>query len=168
MKFNIGGGNIHQYDAMISRTIKETLAKVGMPDLKITWEWNSKFTRRMGDAHSATRIVRFSTHLWPRASEAERWETVVHEVCHITADIRHGKDCMHGIEWVQEMQRAGIKDPQRCHEVDRSGIAQKRALVAAKCPCGKIKKIGAGRAGRLRNGTRIYHCKDCNGKVELL
>ena len=55
----------------------------------IVVEWNPRFTRRLGDAgYSSTTYrarIRLSIPLWPRSTEEDRRETVVHEACHIIA-----------------------------------------------------------------------------------
>ena len=50
-------------------------------------EWNRRFTRRLGDGHysllSMRARIRLSSPLWPRASDIDRQETVIHEACHV-------------------------------------------------------------------------------------
>lgn len=168
MKFKIGGGDIHRFDPLINRVIEETLEKVGMGHLKgrLVWKWSSRLTSTMGKAYTSKLEIHFSESLYQKATDEQRYENIVHEVCHVTADCRNGKRCMHGPEWYAEMRRAGIQNPRRCHDVDID--ARKRKKVPATCPCGKVKDLGLGRAARLQNGTKKYHCKRCKGKVTLV
>jgi len=59
-------------------------------------EWNPRFTRRLGDAgysHVTFRAtIRLSIPLWPRATDQDRRETVIHEVCHIIVGYKHGAE----------------------------------------------------------------------------
>lgn len=61
----------------------------GVPTLvhKIDFEFNASFTSRLGDAKWDRKRkrgrIRLSTPLWERASEKDRYETVIHEACHV-------------------------------------------------------------------------------------
>ena len=60
----------------------------------IVVEWNPRFTRRLGDAGYSPITyrarIRLSIPLWPRASEQDRRETVIHETCHLIVGFKHG------------------------------------------------------------------------------
>ena len=136
-------------------------------------EFNNRFTRRMGDASARknhewrpTLQIRLSRPLWARASEEERRETVIHEACHIIDYIINGEMCGHGRLWKRLMWKCGIR-AERCHEVDRSGLARKRAKVAASCMCGAISEIGAIRAKKIREQNAVYRCRKCSTPVSL-
>lgn len=97
------------------------LVREHAPDLEpaLSIEWSPRFTSRLGDAlftrvfgqraprgahigHTGDLLgrcvarVRFSIPLWPRASKAERDETVAHEVAHLVVAYRHAVAI---IEW---------------------------------------------------------------------
>ncbi len=104
----------------------------------IVVEWNSRFTRRLGDGvYSPVTFrarIRLSLPLWPRASEKERRETVIHEVCHCIVGYKHGSVAHHGQEWNQAMKNCGV-EPLRNHNVDRTGLARRRRLfILLDCP----------------------------------
>jgi SprT protein len=93
-------------------------------------EWNSRFTRRMADAFYCPATyrarIRLSIPLWPRASEEQRRETIIHEVCHCVVWYKHGLLVLaHGGQWKQAMLRCGL-EPVRCHSIDRTGLARSR------------------------------------------
>ena len=77
-----------------------------------TVEWNCRFTRRLGDGLynpvTFRARIRLSIPLWPRASEKERRETVIHEACHCIVGYKHGVVAAHGLEWKQAMTNCGL------------------------------------------------------------
>lgn len=108
------------------RNNAEQLAKI------IIVEWNSRFTRRMGDAIyspiSMRARIRLSLPLWPRASAQDRRETVIHETCHCVVGYKHGYAASaHGSAWKKAMQNCGV-EPIRLHSVDRAGLIRRRRL----------------------------------------
>lgn len=147
----------------------DTLAALGVTDLPVDVEWNDRFTRRLGDARYKPDCsrVRFSAPLWPRASEKERYETVVHEVCHIVAyhQNRGRRIEPHGWEWQCLMIKCGV-EPERCHNVDRTGLARTRKTASAWCNCMEH-KITPQMAGRIRFGETRRICKRCRGILQL-
>ena len=101
-------------------------------------EWNPRFTRRLGDGgynrHSMGARVRLSLPLWPRASEADRRETVIHETCHVIIGYKFGNARHHGPEWKEAMKNCGV-EPQRTHSVDRTGLARRqKQFILLGCP----------------------------------
>ena len=148
-----------------------------VPELfpKLQVEWNSRFTRRMGDAEwkklKGTGIVRFSLPLWPRATPEERRNTVIHEVCHIVANYKYqlwrnpGRRNPHGKEWAYCMRQCG-QNPARCHKVDRTGLKRNHTRTKYKvhCDC-KEWLIGPARMRRITRGTTDYQCPYCKTKV---
>jgi predicted SprT family Zn-dependent metalloprotease len=121
----------------------------------------------MGDAlfvapERGSSRLRFSIPLWPRASEEERRETVIHECAHLVDGLRHGRPDGHGPHWKKIMVEAGFS-PDRTHKVDRQGLTR---TVAAHCRC-KDWSLGRQRAARLRNRTAEYRCPKCGDLLEL-
>lgn len=164
----------------------DALRSLGRDDLiaHITIDWKKGFTSRMGDALYARgpvrrsteryRIagvvcrVRFSIPLWHRATEGQRRQTVIHEVCHLVAAheayLRGTKvSSSHGPEWKRVMLRAGVT-PKRCHNVDNSGLSKSRKITVT-CRCGnhEVTPMVAGRI--LSGGT--YSCGKCRGKLTV-
>lgn len=158
----------------ISQLIKETFDVCGESDLfdctKI--QWNSRFTRRMGDARynhfKGTGRVRFSSVLWNRATPEERRETIIHEACHVVAE-RHARrlgrrTAGHGPIWKRYMTQAGAKGD-RCHTVNRDGLRRKVRRVPAYCDC-KEWQITKTRQTKMLKGYR-YGCPDCKASLSL-
>ena len=165
-----------------------TLRRLGREDLlPVLWiDWRTRFTSRMGDAlyasadqrvrRSSERFrdpetgtiarIRFSVPLWQRASEEERYNTVVHEVCHlVTAHEAHlagrPEPQAHGAEWKATMRRAGVT-PKRCHNVSTKGLGKKK--IPAHCKCGEhyLTPLVAGKILCLQ---AVYTCRKCHGQV---
>ncbi len=154
----------------IDAVMRETLERVGAPDLVIHVEFNSRFTRRMGDARfgrfGRQHIVRFSTPLWGRATAEERRETVIHETCHIAARHIYGDHISaHGWEWKSLMRKAGAKGD-RCHSVDRGGLGRKMPRVQAYCGCPNGHQITKARRTKMMRGV-IYKCRACRMSLTL-
>ena len=85
----------------------------------IVVEWNPRFTRRLGDAayNSITfrARIRLSSPLWPRTSEEDRRETVIHEACHIIVGYKFGQVAApHGSEWKEAMRNCGVEPLRDC------------------------------------------------------
>jgi predicted SprT family Zn-dependent metalloprotease len=163
-----------------------TLRALGREDLiPYLWiDWKEAFTSRMGDALYATngqrvrrsserfRIdgticrARFSIPLWVRATEEDRRQTVIHEVCHLVAAHEahlagRKVSSAHGYEWKAVMRRAGVR-PKRCHNVSTKGLGKK--TIPAHCACGDhyLTPLVAGRIIVLQ---RTYTCGRCHGQV---
>lgn len=142
-----------------------------MPELAqvIVVEWNRRFTRRLGDAaYSPINYgarIRLSIPLWPRASEADRRETVIHEACHIIAVYKFGGYVVvpHGPEWKEAMKNCGV-EPLRTHAVDRSGLARRQRLfILLHCPREGMEKkcrMNAKEHNVLRRGGEFW-CRKC-------
>ena len=131
-------------------------------------EWNRRFTRRLGDAaYRSTTFrarIRLSLPLWPRTTEEDRRETVIHETCHLIAFYKFGQVAApHGTEWKEAMQNCGIQ-PTRLHSVDRTGLARRqRRFILLDCPNeGVVRKcrITAREFNRVRRGQEFW-CRNC-------
>lgn len=163
-----------------------TLRTLGREDLiPYLWiDWKEAFTSRMGDAlyaangqrvrQSSERFridgtiarIRFSIALWPRATEEQREQTVIHEVCHIVAHHEahlagRKVSSAHGYEWKAVMRRAGVR-PKRCHSVSTKGLGKK--TIPAHCACGEhyVTPLVGGRIIVLQ---RTYTCGRCRGQL---
>jgi predicted SprT family Zn-dependent metalloprotease len=155
--------------ARVRQVIGETCDTCGCPEMKekISFSFNGRFTSKMGDAifyrsgpNAGWGRVRFSTPLWPRATEEKRDNTVIHEVCHVLADYIHGKRCKHGWQWKALMMKCGQK-PERCHRVDTSGLRKSNKKVS--CGCREF-EFGPIRYKKVLNGHR-YVCNHCKQPV---
>jgi SprT protein len=157
-------------DRHIREWIRFACERNGVPELAqvILVEWNSRFTRRIGDAaysHVTFRArIRLSLPLWPRASEQDRRETVIHEACHIIIGFKHRfGPAPHGAEWKEAMRACGV-EPLRTHEVDRTGLARKqRRFVLLDCPHDGIEhkcRCTIREYNKLRRGVEMW-CRNC-------
>ena len=133
----------------------------------IVVEWNSRFTRRLGDAayNSVTfrGRIRLSTPLWPRGSEVDRRETVIHEACHIIVGYQFGQVAQHGSEWKEAMRACSV-EPLRTHTIDRTGLARRhRRFILLDCPHKGVERkcrCSAREFNQLRRGGEFW-CKVC-------
>lgn len=152
-----------------ARWALETLRLLGHPSLAdvLAIEWNPRFTSRLGDAcydpKGRKTRVRFSIPLWPRASEADRYQTVVHEISHLVTNHEAALDgrmrpSSHGSEWQAVMRRAGVS-PDRCHAVDTSDLKKSRRTASASCAC-TVHAVTPAMVRRLRGGKQ-YTCRSC-------
>jgi len=158
--------------------VNETLDKLGMPQLKgkIAIQWNTTFTRRLGDAHYDPQMnycrVRFSVPLWNLAGEAQQRETVIHEVCHIV-DFWKMKNVPgyhstggHGTKWQLMMVACGV-NPNKYHNVQRPPEMKRQTKkYMARCKCREF-EITSHRVTKMRNGAR-YMCRNCCEHISLI
>lgn len=130
-------------------------------------EFNNRFTRRMGDAlYSPITFqakIRLSLPLWPRASEEDRRETVIHEACHIIVKYKGSFVADHGPEWKVAMRNCGV-EPLRLHTVDRTGLGRpQRRFILLDCPnrgVGHKCRITARQFNMVQRGAE-FCCKKC-------
>lgn len=164
------------YDNMVEiiTLVQETLKTLGVPNLPVKTEWNTSFTRRMGDAEyirsKGYGVVRFSVPLWPLASPEARKETVIHEVCHVVnsyfsiAKSGWGPVSSHGYQWQSLMIQCGVK-PERCHSVERppelKRKPQEKFVLYCKC---REHKVTQTILKRMTAGTK-YKCKQCDTHI---
>jgi SprT protein len=157
-------------DRDIREWIRFACERNEVPELAqvILVEWNPRFTRRLGDAgYSSTTFrarIRLSIPLWPRTSERDRRETVIHEACHIIVSYRFGfVAAPHGPEWKKAMKNCGVESL-RLHQVDRTGLARRqRRFILLDCPNQGTEhkcRISARDFNRLRRGTEMW-CRNC-------
>lgn len=157
--------------------VNSTLKKLELSHLenKITVLWNTRYTSRLGTASYKTKVagrwiddyrVQFSVKLWERATQVERDEVVVHEVCHVAATVMHGRSG-HGPNWKRLMIRCGYTKPQRCHNIDNNDLKRKRkdksALMRCGCSVGVV--VGPVVAKRIRTGKAHYRCRICKQRI---
>jgi SprT protein len=133
----------------------------------IVVEWKSRFTRRLGDAMYSPLTfqakIRLSLPLWPRASEQDRRETVIHEACHIIVRYKGMFVADHGPEWKAAMRNCGV-EPLRTHAVDRTGLARRqRRYILLECPNHGLEhkcRITARQFNMVQRGAE-FCCKKC-------
>lgn len=148
----------------IQQVIDETRAKLGYAG-QIPYAFSRRLTTTLGMANWLKHQLTFSAPLWPRATEAERYETIVHEVCHIVANGMVRKNCGHGSMWKALMRKCGLA-PRRCHTVSTEGLRRPRAggcKVVCACP-GLEHHLGPGRTQKMLAGKK-YICRRCRTAV---
>jgi predicted SprT family Zn-dependent metalloprotease len=161
-----------RHNRKINQWIKEACEANGMPELtsQIKWEFNSRFTRRMGDAQPGTKHIRLSAPLWERADEDEQRNTVKHEVCHLIAPrllaMVGKREDAHGAMWRACMRVAG-EHASRCHNVNTDGLKVGRKKYKARCSCRTL-EIGATRRNRMLKKKMTYFCKLCGTSITLI
>lgn len=156
---------------------QETLIKLGCSAIcnRFQIEWNSRFTWKMGLAHTAMvkmyPYIELSSALWPYATETEKYETVVHEVCHIAnayktrTDPSYVDDGGHGESWKKLMIACGVP-PNRCHNVKSPiDLPGKNKRFEGKCKC-KTWQLTQNRITRMKRGVH-YFCKTCNTTITI-
>jgi SprT protein len=168
-------------DRQIRRWIFHACCSNSVPELAqvILVKWNPRFTRRMGDGHyniaGYRATIRLSLPLWPRATEEDRKDTVIHETCHVIVGYMFGWTVPpHGLQWQEAMKRCGLQ-PERLHSVDRTGLARRqRRFIILDCPNSGIEKkcrCTVREYNELRRGVE-FSCRNCglhlDGKSALM
>jgi SprT protein len=158
-------------DQQIREWVRYACERNGCPELYpiIHVEWNTRFTRRLGDGlWSPTRLagrIRLSIPLWGRASEQDRRETVIHEACHVIVEYKYGRVAPHGSEWRGAMLNCGV-EPLRTHTVDRMGLVRRQRLfILCDCPKEAKCRIRIRHFNLIQRGAEMS-CKNCGLKLD--
>lgn len=169
-------GNVRQ---QVARWVVQTLLYLDAEPLidHVRIEWRSRMRTTAGRARfrahpkdpRAPGIVElhFNPRLFERMDHQERFETAVHETCHLVADYRNvragRRERAHGPTW-QRLMRACDLEPKRTHRVDTTGLYRSRRHYRAGCACNTY-SFGVQRA---RKAMRLLlRCKLCKHFVEL-
>jgi len=141
---------------------------------KIRIEWSNRLTRSMGncgrdrwsDICGRSWVVKLSVPLFSRATTEERYNTIIHEVCHAIDDYLNGRmDPLmegHGPKWQKVMRACGIT-PTRYHNVDTKGLRNQHEY---ECPtCGKLFKLSTRLHNQIRRG-RNRICLKCRETIK--
>lgn len=143
-----------------------------VPELKdkIDFEFNSRFTRKLGDAcffyKTGRGRIRLSGPLWERATDTQKYETVIHETCHVVVvyKFKH-KTKPHGSEWKTAMRNCSVL-PKRTHNVDRTGLRKNSSkYLISNCPKQQC-TLGPINYKKLVSGT-IFACTKCSLVVNV-
>jgi predicted SprT family Zn-dependent metalloprotease len=147
-------------------------SSLSFPDLtnNITVIWNNRFTWKMGEAwwDGKTGVVKLSKPLWPRATEVQRREIVIHEICHIIVGAKYGSAGWgkpHGKIWKDLMRQCGEKGD-RTHTVDRTGLKRTGKKHRIECGC-HVWFVGSTIYKRLISGKK-YICPKCSGRCYVV
>jgi len=157
----------------VKAVVAEVCERCGHPEVagRIELRWSQRMTSAMGNASRRNMMayhytIKLSTPLFLRATVDERRQTIIHEVCHVLDGIVNNRKMSHGPTWKAMMKRAGVT-PQRCHNVDTSGLRKARKTYRYTCPNGhKSYELGAIRHRNMQSvGGRKYICPVCREKL---
>ena len=158
-----------QWEDQIEDTILSTLKKTGFEERfeNVSWNWNRRLKITAGRAYYNRDYIEFSPTLWEYASEKERKQIIVHELCHLISFWKYYRAGVgHGPLWKKTMEEAGV-EPSVFHSIGTgpdAGIIPDRRL--AKCSC-RTWQITRNRVTRMKKGAK-YRCAFCNTRLELL
>ena len=143
--------------------VKQTFTTLGCPSLiDITsTRWNHRLRTTAGRAiysNGKRPLIELSSHIWHRFSDVQRYNTTVHEACHIAAPYIFRCRCGHGPNWVRLMNQMNVP-AERCHTLKVSH----RIRVSCGCPNGCL--IGKTQFRYMLQGKR-YVCRTCRCDVE--
>ncbi len=118
--------------------------------------WNARLRTALGRADGAATTIELNPRLLDRHPE-ELLPTLIHELCHVAAGIRHG----HGEPWAAMMRELG-HPPVACHRLDVSGLeTRRRRWWRWRCVrCGESYL-------RRHRGARRFACSDCGGSLRV-
>ena len=120
----------------IQVVIKSTCINLGHPELleKITFRFSSKPVRHFAEARCDTNELVFTRAAWDAATIRERYELVVHEVCHLIAYVIRPNECSHhGKTWQNLMRDMGFA-PDRFMYIAYAPPPDER-LFELRCEC---------------------------------
>lgn len=137
----------------------------GVPELKQTeFEFSNHMSKTMGIAFGNGKI-KLSTKLFKRATETEKRNTVIHEMCHIVAWNKYGPHIKHhGKEWQGLMIACGLV-PNIYHNVDTKGLGNKVKRYVYKCSCRNGCRVSTKRHRQIQLKTAAYSCARCNVRL---
>ena len=145
----------------VERLVEETKRKLGLFQY-IEVEFR-KFRSRGGDASVIpSPKVRFSSILWPLATDEQRRQIVVHEVCHIKVMLEdlvrgHRIEGPHGPSWAAAMRSCGEK-PDTRHKIQGPPL---KTFGVFTCGCeNRTHSLTKHRWGKVIKGCR-YICSGC-------
>lgn len=133
-------------------------------------EWSNRMTSAMGIAYWMRNLIKLSIPIFALATEEQKEQTVVHEVCHLIARFKNPTCKSHGREWKTAMRKAGYV-PERCHYVDCTSLKRthKRTRYHYACvSCGKEYVVSAIKHSRLQKDKEYYVCGRCHSSIRLV
>ena len=129
-------------------------------------KFTPRFTRKFAEAGYGIRPlrarIRISPMIWQRATPKERFETIIHEACHIVAFHLYGVDIKpHGVEWRQAMKNCGV-EPMIYHNISLVGINK---FYIRDCPKEDRCFVNKRNLDKLRKGG-LLHCTICGKRID--
>lgn len=104
----------------LNQVLKHVCYQCGCPEIHrenlISVIFTDRLTSILGDAEvkDGYGIIRISTHSWNVLTHYQKVELLIHEACHVIADLYydgHSGYTAHGVEWRTLMRCAGIAEP---------------------------------------------------------
>lgn len=148
------------FNFQIEAWIKEACSKNEVPNFsqRVKYSFSNRMTQTMGKAYYADNYILFSAPLWERATDEERKQNTIHEVCHLIAYRKYGdRGLGHKQPWKWCMKQAGRK-PKVYHNV--SVVKQ----CKVKCDCTNT-ILSLEKARELYNAKTI--CASCNTALKF-
>lgn len=144
--------------AALERLARHLLRRLGKRGrwARVAVVWNPRLRTAAGRADGGARTIELNPRLLDRHPE-ELVPTLVHELCHLAAGIRHG----HGEPWKAAMRALG-HPPAACHHLDVEGLeSRRRRWWRWRCVrCGETYL-------RRHRGARRFACSDCGGGLRV-
>ena len=137
----------------------------GRPDIagRINLKWSNRMTRAMGIAswRSGQYTIKLSIPLFLRATEDQKWQTVIHEACHIIDAIKNEVRMSHGDSWKRCMRACGTK-PLVYHSVSCAGL---RKTWKFHCPeCKRVFELSTTIRNKICRGQKRV-CMKCRQQI---
>lgn len=161
----------------IRTLIQETCDKAGKSEIGpyISFEFSGRLKTTFGKAWTLRDInggkISFSSVLWGRAKLLERKDTIIHETCHILANLISKSNCGHNHFWKTLMRVCGASNVSRCHKVSTEGLTRTQKRFSFSCrQCDKSIKVSANLRTRIINSVgrnKYYVCRRCKSKISL-
>jgi SprT protein len=156
------------------KIVQETFTKLGLPHLiketKVVWNTAFSATAGMARTRNYGNKIELAAKLWPHMSEEEQRNTIIHEACHVFANVNYRTNCKHGWRWKKAMLEMGIP-AERCHNIPvyELGISNRRgpkARYTVKCGCSTGCVVGPTVYKRMKIGYG-YRCKKCGRSLSI-
>lgn len=128
------GGELASRSKAIARG-KSLLAKWGIRNYDVKFSAPNNRRGAVGWCNFRERTIYLSSFFWPRISDAQRNETLIHEVAH--AVVIDKQDYLgHGSVWKSQMKRMGVSRPTaKASGINSAGLSTSRNMVSI-CCCG--------------------------------
>lgn len=146
---------VEMIDVVISHKMQTSLATASM--------------KRNGDKREY--ILKINERLWIRASDEEKRNTLIHEICHLVEFYNYDKiqrtRAGHGPVWESYMRKCGLNPYcERFHNVYCHDLKRAQHKWDASCLCGKH-KISTTKARRIMENRQQYICRRCGSRVTI-
>lgn len=149
----------------IQALLLEGMERLGV-SFPVKVSWNSRLKTCMGVALLFSDQIHLCPSLWPLATEAQRRETVLHELCHLVATKQYGHRAGHKEPWKKLMCRLGLV-PNRLHTVP---VPPRKGTYMFSCSCpDKVHYVGKLKAERrLLPQVSLFTCLLCKSSIQLV